>query len=233
MGGLDSPVYPPLGWTASKNIHNMWSLFASSPLPCELDSLCPVGWTGQPLPCELDSSGRPLAMALFQVALDNIHMAKMWSGELDRSICNFYDRIQYGRKQIVKDLHDEYHRMPGMVAWGKFFAHLCLKWLAPRAFQSCYAKPERQSAFLEAWYVAMSSKGSSLDRLLAQTVYQVVLSLHNAFASTGRDHKPVKDMETFLALAQQVREDEGPLIRKWQLPVARKWQQPLVQSSGL
>ena len=79
----------------------------------------------------------------------------------------------------------------------------------------------------------MSSKGSSLDRLLAQTVYQVVLSLHNAFASTGRDHKPVKDMETFLALAQQVREDEGPLIRKWQLPVARKWQQPLVQSSGL
>ena len=71
-------------------------------------------------------------MALFQVALDNIHMAKMWSGELDRSICNFYDRIQYGRKQIVKDLHDEYHRMPGMVAWGKFFAHLCLKWLAPQ-----------------------------------------------------------------------------------------------------
>ena len=144
--GLDSPHFcfvhgkPWVGWTALC-IHHWAGQPPKTYTTCGaflLQALCPVSWTafalwaGQPLPCELDSSGRPLAMALFQVALDNIHMAKMWSGELDRSICNFYDRIQYGRKQIVKDLHDEYHRMPGMVAWGKFFAHLCLKWLAPQ-----------------------------------------------------------------------------------------------------
>ena len=147
-------------------------------------------------------------MAQFLVALGALKQLRVWEEEINASLVALYKNHEYGRKAFVKAKHTAWHKKGG-ISVGSFYAKLLSSCLLAEFSEKCYKNPGAQSDFLEVWFEECEGKGSKLEKFLAKEVYSLVLALHRAFATTKRDHKPVKDFDGLLQMAEKVMEDEN------------------------
>lgn len=153
-------------------------------------------------------------MAKFLPVFDVYHELKYWEQELTESITKLFHANEFDRKSWLKRTHTNYHQeVP--VAWGQFFSLLVVRMLCPAVEGATYRNPAKLSDLLECWFQEMSKgEGNNPEKYLSKRMFDLVLLLHKAFASTRRCHKGITDLGKLYKFAELVWEDEQPRLEE-------------------